>query len=223
MAGFKEKLQTGWQLWQFKIASLFFLLGVFVLAVGAGLFIFRGSGSEVKVISSESSSGSTIELSEIIVDVGGAVNRPGVYSLRADSRVNDAVIAAGGLTVDADQSRVNLAAKVGDGQKVFVPPKSQQLTPRITSGQAIDPSTSSGLSNSPFDSSQGKQLTNIQDSALVSINYATEKELDTLPGVGPVTAGKIINGRPYSSIDELLNKKVVTRSVFEKIKDQITI
>lgn len=209
MADFKEKFQLNWQAWQFKIASLFFLLGIFVFAVGLGLLVFKdtSSGSEVKVLSVNDD---FIESADVVVDVGGAVNKPGVYSLKADSRVNDALIAAGGLSAEADHSRVNLASKVSDGQKIFVPSISQQLT----------------IDNSPFDSAQGKQLTSNQGqgvSGLVSINNASERELDTLPRIGPVTAGKIINGRPYSSIDELVSKKAVTKSVFEKIKDLISI
>lgn len=208
MADLRQFFTNGFGNWSFRLASGFFLLGVFVFAIGVGLLIFKeNSGeSEVKIISSDQVLGEA-KLLEIVVDVDGAVNKPGVYSLDSDSRVNDAVAAAGGLSAEADSSRVNLAGKLSDGQKVFVPSKTQQLT--------IDPSTSSGLSNG--------QLTGQQTGGWVSINSATEGELDTLPGVGPVTAGKIIAGRPYSSIDELVSKKAVSKSVFEKIKDLITI
>lgn len=199
MADFKDTLLTAIGHWQFTIAFLFFLLGVFVFAVGLGLLVFKDNSneSEVKVLSATDE---VVKEAEIVVDVGGAVNKPGVYSLKSSSRVNDAVTAAGGLSGEADESRVNLAAKVSDGQKVFVPTKTQQLT----------------VNNSQLTESQ-------QISSLISINSASEKELDTLPGIGPVTVGKIIGARPYSSIDELVNKKAVSKSVFEKIKDKISI
>lgn len=185
----------------YKIPLIIFFIGLFVFSIGLGLLVFKDnsteSSSEVKVLSA---SDDVTEEVEIVVDVGGAVNRPGVYSLKTSSRVNDAIAAAGGLSAEADESRVNLAAKVSDGQKVFVPTKTQQLT----------------VDNGQLTSSQ-------QDSGLVSINSATEKELDTLPGIGPVTAGKIINVRPYSSIDELLSKKAVSKSVFEKIKGLVSL
>lgn len=200
MADLRQFFAKGFGNWNFRLASGFFLLGVFIFAIGLGLLIFRNGGGEskVKIISSDQVLGEA-KLLEIVVDVGGAVNNPGVYTLGSDSRVNDAVAAAGGLSAEADSSRVNLAGKISDGQKVYVPAKQEQV--RSDKGEVISQ----------------------QNSSLISINSATEGELDTLPGVGPVTAGKIIAGRPYSNIDELLSKKAVSKSVFEKIKERITI
>ena len=177
----------------------FYSLTVFVFAFGVGLLIFKNSGeSKVKIISGKEVLGES-KTGEIVVDVDGAVVNPGVYRLSGDLRVGDAVGAAGGLRADADSSRVNLAAKISDGQKVYVPAKQEQVISE--KGEAISQ----------------------QSSSLVSINSASEGELDALPAVGPVTAGKIINGRPYSTVDELLSKKAVTKSVFEKIKGLISL
>lgn len=200
MADLKEKLQAGFKLWQFKIASIFFLLGVFVFAVGFGLLIFKkDNDSQVKLIPASEVLGES-KLNEIVVDVDGAVVNPGVYHLSGEARTGDAITAAGGLSGDADSSRVNLAAKISDGQKIYVPSKFQ-------------------ITNSKLQNEEVGTLA----SELISINNATEKELDTLSGVGPVTAGKIIGARPYSSIEELVSKKAVTKSVFEKIKGLVTI
>jgi len=174
----------------------FFFIGLFLLALGAGLFLFKGSApkDEIQIISADSSS---LPKNEIVVDVAGAVVTPGVYRLSADSRVGEAVKAAGGLTQDADSARVNLAAKVADGQKIYVLAIGEQVT-------------------------SDKEQVISQNSSLININTASESELDKLPGVGPVTAQKIIASRPYSTSEDLLTKKAVTSSVFEKIKDLIT-
>ena len=178
----------------------FFFLGLFVLAIGGGLFFFGSADSsedDIQIIAGDSDTGSE---KGIVVHVDGAVVSPGVYQLTPNVRINDAIAAAGGLTADADQSRINLAAKVADGQKVRVPRVGEGTT--STTGGSIAGESVSGL---------------------ININTASESELDKLPGVGPVTAGKIIASRPYSTPEELLGKKVVSRSVFEKIRDLITV
>lgn len=178
------------------------VVGLLLLSIGASLFLFgqKKSEDDIKIITSvDSSPGS----SQIVVDIDGAVVKPGVYKLNGDSRINDAVISAGGLTDKADRSKINLAVKLVDGQKVYVP--------------NINETGSSG---------SGGQVSGVNDtvsSRSVNINTASESELDKLPGVGPVTAGKIINGRPYGSPDELLSKKIVNKSTFEKIKDLVSI
>lgn len=181
----------------------FFLLGIFVLAIGAGLFFFRnqGKGDDIQIISAQNAATQSasqlckVSPCEAVVDIGGAVNRPGVYKLANNLRVNDAIAAAGGLAGDADTSKMNLAAKIGDGQKIYVPTK--------------------------LDSSMvGRSVAGV--STLVNINSATEAELDSLPGVGPVSANKIIASRPYGSLEDLLSKKAISASVYAKIRDLIS-
>ncbi len=165
------------------IVLLFFLAGLFVLAIGAGLFLFKhkGTSDDVQILSANASGSPANSISQIVVDID---------RLPADSRVGDAVKAAGGLTADSDSTKVNLAAKVSDGQKIHVPALSEQVT---------------------------------SQSNLISINTATAAELDTLPGVGPVTAQKIISSRPYSSLEDLVSKKAVNKSTFEKIKELVAL
>ncbi len=143
--------------------------------------------------------------SEVKVDVSGAVMDPGVYTLSVNSRVEDAIQAAGGVTGAADPAylakTLNLAQKVSDGMKIFVPEAGQ------FSGQ-------SGSSSVAGASTQN---------TLININSASLAELDKLPGVGPVGAQKIIDGRPYGSIEELFTKKAVNRSVYEKIKELVSV
>jgi competence protein ComEA len=115
----------------------------------------------------------------VVVDVAGAVRRPGVYRLRQGSRVADALRRAGGPTRRAQTALVNLAAPLGDGQQILVPA-------RGSAEGAGAPTPSSGP---------------------ISLSSATVDQLDTLPGVGPVTAQKIVAYRqehgPFSSVDQL--------------------
>ena len=118
-------------------------------------------------------------VAQLVVDVAGAVRRPGLYHLAAGTRIADAVTAAGGATAHADITLVNLAAPLADGEQVLVP---------VRGGAATAGSTPS--STAPLD-----------------LNTASAEQLDALPGVGPATAQKIIDYRqthgPFRNIEEL--------------------
>jgi competence protein ComEA len=120
----------------------------------------------------------------VVVDVAGAVRRPGLYRLAQGARVADAIRRAGGATRRADVSLVNLAQLVADGEQVLIPRRGAAPPVAGAGGGGATPS------NSP-----------------VHLNSATVEELDTLPGVGPVTAQKIVDYRTkhgaFSSVDEL--------------------
>ena len=120
--------------------------------------------------------------SRVVVDVVGAVRRPGLYRLRQGSRIADAVARAGGATDKADLAQVNLAAPLADGEQVVVP--------RRGAPGAVGGGSSSGAPAGP-----------------VQLSTATLEQLDTLPGVGPATAQKILDYREkhgaFSSVDEL--------------------
>ncbi len=136
----------------------------------------------------------------IWIDVAGAVVKPGVYQLPQDARIKDALVVAGGLTSEADRTFVekiiNLAAKMKDGDKVYVPTKVSEVL--------------------------GSQ-SNSSINQRVNINTATSEELDSLWGVGAARAADIAANRPYQTVEDLITKKVITKSVFEKIKDKITV
>ncbi len=143
----------------------------------------------------------------VVVDVGGAVAEPGVYRLGAGARVGDAIAAAGGYSprVDAERADVqlNLAAVIHDGDQIHVPARGEAAAD--SGGGATDP----GGTNGPID-----------------LNRATSEQLDTLPGVGPVTAAKIIAAReqqPFASVDDLATRKVVGNATLDKIRDLVTV
>jgi competence protein ComEA len=142
---------------------------------------------------------SPADTSPLAVHVGGEVLRPGLYRLTPGSRVNDAVGAAGGPTAEADIHRMNLAARLVDGQQIVVPPKGEARAAGFPS-----PATA----------------------ARISINTASVAELDTLPGVGPVTAQRIVAYReqhgPFASVQQLRDAKLVNASTYDRIKDLVT-
>ncbi len=207
-----EKLKPHWLPILLGVGGLIFL--------GIGFFVLNAPKKDKQDILFEAAS-DTSSLAKatgspekrLTVDVEGAVEKPGVYDLPADARVQDALIAAGGMSKDADRKQVakvmNLAAKIIDGGKVYIP-------------RSGDPSAGSGLASSG-ESSSGQNVLGADTSSGININAASVKDLDSLPGIGEVTAQKIINNRPYGSIDELLSKKIVSAKVFAQIKDKITI
>ena len=177
-----------------------FIIGVLILASGVGLFFLKwqnSSSGDIQILSPGYDTGETVVAGPLIVHVDGAVIAPGVYKVTADARVEDAIRSAGGMNADADLTRINLASKLSDGQKVYVA--------RI--GEVLS----------------GSLGTTSSQSTLISINNASSAELDKLPGIGPATAAKIIAARPYSSLEELVSKKAVSSSVYEKLKDLIAL
>lgn len=194
-----------WQtLWPYRVPFLFFSFGIVFLFVAIFLFYQEKTAGQSVVIEQNLSQSSPSPQSPklIKVDVSGAVVNPGVYELKSSDRIQEALIKAGGLAEKADREWVaknlNLAQKLPDGAKIYIPKANEQAG-------------SSGLSD----------LGNLGH--LININSASAEELESLSGIGPVTSQKIISGRPYESIDDLLNKKIVGKSVWGKIKDKITV
>jgi len=209
----KEEEKSGFDLEKFLLENKFLLIFVFIglVLVGAGLFFLRTGGfssSKVEVVETQNGSGA---VSELVVEIAGAVEKPSVYKLPAGSRIDDLLIAAGGLSAAADRDwvakNINRAAKLTDGQKVFIPDKQSSTSSANKSGGYQTVSTVLGD----------------KTGSLVNINTASAKELDLLPGIGQGYAQKIIEQRPYSTTEELVNKKVIPQSTYEKIKDRISV
>lgn len=136
--------------------------------------------------------------------VAGAVRHPGVFRLAA-GRVGDAVRKAGGPRKDADLNAINLAAKIADGQQVVVPTKATVVPPGAPALENSGTATASG--------------------AKISLNTATKEELDTLEGVGPATADKILEYRKehggFGSVDDLKDITGIGDKKFEALKDSV--
>ena len=154
------------------------------------------------------SGGVTTTAAEVIVHVAGAVQRPGVVSLPSDGRVADALDAAGGLVPGADGDRLNLAAPLGDGARVFVPLVGQVVPAEVPPGPA-----------GPTDG--------VASTAPVDLNGADTDALESLPGVGPATAAAILQHRerngPFSSVEELLEVRGIGEAKLDALSDLVTV
>ncbi|CAB4558253.1 MAG: competence protein ComEA [Actinobacteria bacterium] len=143
----------------------------------------------------------------IFVHVVGEVLEPGIYQLESGSRVVDAVFAAGGITESADQSSVNLAREISDGEQVIIF-KLGANGESLAMGSA--PSSSSGMGN-----------------ALISLNRASQVELEALPGVGPALAGRMVDWRAanggFKKKEDLLNISGIGDKLYAGIKDEVTL
>lgn len=199
---------------KYRYQILLFLIGA--ILIGLGVFLFKNKdslrSSSVEVLES-STDNEDIGSGEVVIEVSGAIETPGVYKLSTNARVEDALIAAGGISADADRNwmekTLNRAAKVSDGQKIYIPRINEQISGASANNVAGYQSTSLV---------GGSSLTE-----MVNINAASQKELELLWGIGPVTAQNIIEQRPYSSVEELLNKKILKTNVYERNKEKLSV
>lgn len=158
------------------------------------------------------------------VYVAGAVREPAVISATANMLVNDAIQEAGGATKDADTGKLNLAARLVPNSRLYVPKLGEDLSAEelgpYAPGAAYVPAPAQGYST-------GRSRGAAQSSGgIVNINTASEQELDTLPGVGPVTAKRIIEYRNqvggFRSIDQLLDVKGIGPKKLERMRSRVT-
>ena len=179
---------------------------------GAGLASSAGPASS----GGATSGGDTAGSGQIVVDVDGAVAHPGLYKLPPDSRVQAALAAAGGLSPQADAHRINRAAKLHDGQKLYVLSQGESTPPlAASSGQGCEgqacTSTEGGVAGS-----------DPEGQGLVNINTANATQLTQLPGVGPAIAQKIIDYRtangPFTSVDDLTKVPGIGAAKLAQIK-----
>ena len=183
------------------ILALITFLGLIVLISLFGLWQINRLSLELKPAKSSVQITKARTKSEqvIYVDIAGAIEKPGVYALPIDSRLITALQKAQGLTTLADRYLVaknfNLAKKLTDEEKIYIP----------------------FLEEREMFVSDSISQTNI------SINNASQTQLELLPGIGPVTAKKIIDKRPYSDISELLIKKAIGQKTYENILEMIVL
>ncbi len=178
------------------------------------------AGSAVTVPASEAGgagaggpSTTTTTAPGIVVHAAGAVSRPGLYRLPRDARVADLLDAAGGPTLETDLDRVNLAAPLADGQRIYLPRRGEG-PPAVVGPDGGSSGTagaaSSGTPSGPLD-----------------LNTASVEQLDTLPGVGPATAAAIVAHRerngPFTSVDGLLDVRGIGPAKLEALRDLVTV
>lgn len=205
-----------------KRLFVYVALGIVVLAVGAVAVVFTGKGASATgdpltvvdqdigspvggiVDVSSSTTTATVAVGTIFVQVAGAVRRPGVYEMGDGARVFQAIDKAGGFTAEADQQAVTLAAQLTDGCRVYVPREGETTTTSVATVTGGIPANGS-VGGGP-----------------VSLNAATAEELDSLPGIGPSTAQKIITYRetkgPFTSIDQLSDVPGIGPAKLEELR-----
>lgn len=189
-------------------------IGMFLLMIGTIIYYFMGQGGEVELELEENyiNIENNVEVEEeIIVHITGCVVEEGIVKLKEGDRIADAIEHAGGLTSDADISKVNLAYKLKDGQKIYIPSN-------IEEGEEVVIVTEEG---------QGVLDGKVEDSGKVNINTATQTELETLSGIGPSTALKIIEYRTkngdFFAIEDLKNIPGIGEAKFEAIMESICV
>ncbi len=173
------------------------ILGVLIITISS-LIVVRGNSHEViapPIVPIQ------IATPEIFIDVTGAVNTPGVYSMPANSRVIDAIKAAGNSAPGADLSTINLARVLSDGEQIYV--------------------------DATIINSAGVRVSKSLHSAFININRATAGQLDSLDGIGPVIAKRIVEYRkvngPFTSIEDLQKVSGIGVAKFAQIKSKLRI
>lgn len=187
-----------------------------LLVIGAALFAGGGAATaSVVIAASDEAPTDTVATGVLIIDVAGAVVDPGVYRLPPDARVADAIAIAGGYGPRVDARRValelNLAAPLTDGQHLLVPSRDDVLPGGGASGTS---GTGSSTGGGPT------------TGGLIDLNRATAAELDSLPGIGPVTAAKIISSREaerFVKVEDLRDRKLVGQKTFDGLRDLVTV
>lgn len=209
MERYAEYIERGIEYFKrYKIEAFFVCSSLLTISISIILFSLETgirTSKDVPVIEKKTIARAK-ENEYVYVDVSGAVKRSDMYRLKKGSRFYDLLEKAGGLSENADirifQQYFNRAKLLADQEKYYIP--SVDETPTET--------------NQPFFENAEPKKENT-----ISINNASEGELDTLPGVGEVTIEHIIQGRPYASLEELLTKKVVKQNVFDDIKPLISL
>ena len=184
------------------------------------------------IVANSEESGETTkeEVNKIIVHISGAVNKEGIVELEENSRIADAISQAEGLKENADTKNINLAFKLEDGMKIYIPTieESQKENEQNSKENVIDETskyvTSSG---GVIQEEQTNENVDFKKSEKININTATQTELETLPGIGPSTSLKIVNYRQehgkFQSIEDIKEVSGIGDAKYENIKDLICV
>lgn len=184
-----------------ELILIVFSMGI--MLISATLFLItptQAKSSQMPVRIDEKIS-KNLQETYIYVDIAGAILYPDVYKLPEKTRLKSLIEKAGGYSVEANLEQIektmNMSRMLIDQEKVYVPKKGDSVVVTLTGIQ--------------------------EESPLLNINSASLDKLNSLIGVGKITAQKIVNGRPYKLPADLVTKKIIGKALFEKIKDQITL
>ena len=201
------------QAWLVRYRGYLFLSLIFVVSTSALVFVARRTDPKPIQISTPAPRPTVVPVptatpANIVAQVSGAVNAPGLVYLSAGARVDDAVKAAGGATNEADLSRLNLARRVSDGELIVVP-------------RLGDPTAA------PAGTARERSTATPTILAQVNINTASLGELDRLPGIGPAIAQRIIDYRnangPFQRIEDIIKVRGIGQAEFDAIQHLIVV
>jgi len=199
-----ENFRSWWSHISFSLPQKRSLLALSAIVVAlSAFFVVRGTSQEIEVVAPELNV--TESVAEVTVDVAGAVNKPGVYSLPINSRVIDAIKAAGDTLKGADLSDINLARVIKDGEQVYIyPPQKGGSSVRVSPQRA-----------------KAKQT------GPIALNRASAKELESLDGIGPVLAARIVAYRkvngPFLNVEDLLKVSGIGTAKFGQFKEKLRV
>jgi len=199
-----ENFRSWWSHISFSLPQKRSLLALSAIVVAfSAFFVVRGTSQEIAVVAPELTV--TESVAEVTVDVAGAVNKPGVYSLPINSRVIDAIKAAGDTLKGADLSDINLARVIKDGEQVYIyPPQKGGSSVRVSPQRA-----------------KAKQT------GPIALNRASAKELESLDGIGPVLAARIVAYRkvngPFLNVEDLLKVSGIGTAKFGQFKEKLRV
>lgn len=199
-----ENFRTWWSNITFSISQKRSLLSISALVIALSIFlVIRGATEEVPLAPAGLSVTETVAV--VTVDVAGAVKTPGVYSLPANSRVMDAIKAAGDKLKGADLSDINLARVIKDGEQIYIYPPSKG-----GSSVRISPQRAKAKSSGP-----------------IALNRASAKDLESLDGIGPVLAARIVAYRnqngPFLTVDDLMKVSGIGSVKFSQFKEKLRV
>jgi competence protein ComEA len=221
------------------------ILGSLVIGGGISYLLLQNRiHSDYLIRSSSEISDSSEPEKSIFVDISGAVVNPGVYEINHGSRVSDAISLSGGILNEASSlwvsKNINLSRVLEDSSKIYIPfewefyiPEEYEIS-KTVNGLYSSSSDVTGGEDSPSDSSDGGADVSdggdsdtsgsgaVGDDGKVNVNKATSSELDSLSGIGPAYAEKIISSRPYKDLDDFTSRSGLYKSTVENIKALIT-
>ncbi|MDQ3539439.1 MAG: helix-hairpin-helix domain-containing protein [Chloroflexota bacterium] len=160
---------------------------------------------------------------DITVEVTGGVATPGVVTVPDSSRLQQVVDAAGGFGPDADVTSLNMAGRVGDGEEIVIP------VIKSNDAELASPSTSTAMADDPPADVPDVPATasSTSSDALLDVNTASQDELEALPRIGPVLAGRIIAYRtengPFTSVEQLVNVEGISTSTVDELRPYISV
>lgn len=189
-----------------------------LITVVTALVFFQQKLSEenIPIVSEKNEVRTVLQKQTITIDVSGAVKNPFVYTLNNNARIIDAIQKAGGITEDADEAfvkrNINYARMMSDQEKIYIPFLSDISNGYVLENKRIIDYTQPIVG-----------IKQIESSSLININAASVLELDQLPGIGKVQSELIFNARPYTAVDDLVKNNIIKQSVYDKIKELISV